>query len=148
MPLDTTDQALIARLRSNARTPVVDLARALGVSRATVQNRMNRLERDGVIINYTVNVKSGTEASAVRALISIAAEAKKEADVIRVLSGKPSITSLHHTTGRWDVIAEIRTDTLANFNRIVGEIRLIEGITMTETNLLLDSHDYLSQEQP
>ncbi|QIB64354.1 Lrp/AsnC family transcriptional regulator [Kineobactrum salinum] len=139
---DDTDQKLISLLRSNARLPVVDLARKLGLSRATVQNRMNRLERTGIIINYTINVKAGAELNPVRALVSIAADAKKEARAIELLAGMPEVVSIHHTTGRWDIIAEIRTDTLETFNRVVGEIRFIDGISMTETNLLLDSMEY------
>ena len=48
---------------------------------------------------------------------------------------------MHHTTGRWDLIAEIETDSLSSFNKIVGEIRLFDGVAATETNLLLDSYD-------
>ena len=139
--LDATDQGLLAMLRDNARVPVVELAKRLGVSRATVQNRMKRLEQEGVIAGYTVRVTAEIEAPAVRALMSIRAESAGEADVIRKLRGNPNVAAIHHTTGRWDLIAEIQADTLAAFNRIIGDLRLIEGITSTETNLLLDSYD-------
>ncbi|MFK8015623.1 MAG: Lrp/AsnC family transcriptional regulator [Gammaproteobacteria bacterium] len=140
MKLDETDRMLIAILRKNARTPVVTLARDLKVSRATVQNRMKRLERDGVIVRYTVTLKPDAEQSPVRALMSIATETKKEGQVIRALSGYPAIAAVHHTTGRWDLIAEMRTESLASFNQVVGQVRLIDGVTNTESNLLLDSH--------
>lgn len=142
MKLDETDRLLIAILRKNARTSVVDLARKLKVSRATVQNRMKRLERDGVIVNYTVTLKPDAEQSPVRALMSIATETKKEIKVIRALRGYPAVMALHHTSGRWDLIAELRTESLAAFNNVVGEIRLVDGVTNTESNLLLDSHEY------
>lgn len=137
--MDKIDQKLIAILRSNARTPVVTLAKKLGVSRATVQNRMHRLERQGVILNYTVNLQSGSEDNPIKALMSVAVEGKKAEGVIRVLRGMPSISAIHHTNGRWDIIAEIRTDTLESFNRLLGEVRLIDGVSATETSLLLDS---------
>ncbi len=136
---DPTDHKLIGLLRANARMPVVELARRLGVSRATVQNRMNRLERDGILLGYTVRLRPEAEQLPVRALISIAAVARHEAEVISGLSGLPSVVAIHHTTGRWDIIAEIRTDSLASFNRLVGEVRQLPGIRSTETNLLLDS---------
>ncbi len=142
MKLDETDRLLIAILRKNARTSVVDLARQLRVSRATVQNRMKRLERDGVIVNYTVTLKPDAEQSPVRALMSIATETRKEGKVINALRGYPAVLALHHTTGRWDLIAELRTNTLAAFNNVIGEIRLIDGVTNTESSLLLDSHAY------
>ena len=137
--IDTLDQKLIAILRSNSRTSVVALAQQLGVSRATVQNRLSRLEKSGVIINYTVNLKAGSDINPIRAFMSIAVEGKKAAAVIKTLRGYPSIVALHHTNGRWDIIAEIRTDTLESFNALLGDVRLIDGVSSTETSLLLDS---------
>lgn len=141
LTLDETDRGLLEMLRDDARTPVVELAKRLGVSRATVQNRMRRLERDGVIAGYTVRIASEIEKPAVRALMCVRAESAREADVIRQLRGNPNIRAVHHTTGQWDLIAEIHADSLASFNRIVGALRLIEGVKATETNLLLDSYD-------
>ena len=140
--INETDRKLIALLRSNARTPIADLSRKLGVSRATVQNRLGKLERTGVIVNYTINVNTQKEFNAVRAIVSVAADAKKEEQAIKVLAGMPEVVSIHHTTGRWDIIVEIRTDTLVSFNQVVGAIRLVDGIQGTETNLLLDSMEY------
>ncbi|MEO1573531.1 MAG: Lrp/AsnC family transcriptional regulator [Pseudomonadota bacterium] len=140
MSLDDRDRQLISLLRNDARMSVVDLARKLGTSRATVQNRMNRLERDGVIQGYTVSLKPTADAQGVRALMSIATDTKKEPEVIAALRGYPDIVALHHTTGRWDLIAELRCASLAEFNDVIGKVRLIGGVTNTESNLLLDSH--------
>lgn len=137
--IDNIDKKLIAILRSNSRTPVVMLAKQLGVSRATVQNRMSRLEKNGVIISYTVNLKPGSDINPVRALMSLAVEGKKGGIVIKELRGYPAIVALHHTNGRWDIIAEIRTDTLESFNALLADIRLIDGVSSTETSLLLDT---------
>lgn len=139
--LDSTDHGLLSLLRADARTSIVEIAAKLGVSRATVQNRMRRLEQDGVILGYTVALASQTSRPAVRALMSICADSSTEAKVVDGLRGNPNITAVHHTTGRWDLIAEIQTDTLSSFNKIVGNIRLIEGVTATESNLLLDSYE-------
>lgn len=139
--LDAKDKSLLALLRTNARISVVDIAKRLGVSRATVQNRMRRLEESGTIIGYTVALRSDTEMPAVRAFMSITAESAKESEVIASLRGNPQVTAVHHTTGRWDLIAEIQTDTLSSFNSTVGTLRLIDGVTATETNLLLDSYE-------
>jgi DNA-binding Lrp family transcriptional regulator len=137
--LDKKDLSLIALLRSNARMPVVNLAKHLGVSRATVQNRINKLEHDGVILGYTVKLSPDSERHPVRLLMNISVEAKNEPAVIKRLRGYPEVVAIHHTTGHWDVIADIRAQTLPSLNSIMGEIRLIEGILQTETNLLLDS---------
>lgn len=140
LKLDAKDQGLLAMLRADARTSVVDLAKRLGVSRATVQNRMRRLEEAGVIRGYTIAMGSAVEAAAVRAHMCIRAESSSEAKVIKSLRGNPQVTAVHHTTGRWDLIAEIQTDSLSSFNKIVGALRQIDGVTATETNLLLDSY--------
>jgi DNA-binding Lrp family transcriptional regulator len=137
--LDAKDLNLIALLRSNARMPVVNLAKHLGVSRATVQNRINKLEHDGIILGYTVKLSPDSESHPVRLLMNISVEAKNEPAVIKRLRGYPEVITIHHTTGHWDVIADIRAQTLPTLNSIMGEIRLIEGILQTETNLLLDS---------
>lgn len=137
--LDSIDRQLLAILRSDARTSIVTLAGKLGVSRATVQNRMHRLERNGVILNYTVNLKPSADLNPVRALMSIAVEGKKAQSVIKALRGFPNISAIHSTNGRWDIIAEIQTDTLESFNRLLGDVRLIDGVSSTETSLLLDS---------
>lgn len=141
LKLDSTDQGLLSMLRDDARTSVVDLARRLGVSRATVQNRMRRLEDVGVIDGYTVRVGANVQKPAVRALMSIRAQSADEAHVIAELRGNPNVSAVHHTTGRWDLIAEIQTDSLASFNKIVGALRLIDGVSATETNLLLESYE-------
>lgn len=141
LQLDSKDQGLLAMLRADARTSVVDLAKRLGTSRATVQNRMKRLEETGVISGYTVLIGAELEKPAVRALMSIQAKSASEASVIAQLRGNPHVAAVHHTTGRWDLIAEIQSDSLSSFNKIVGAVRLIDGVSATETNLLLDSYD-------
>ena len=139
--LDSKDQGLLALLRADARISVVELAKRLGVSRATVQNRMRHLEKNGVILGYTVKLSDEIENSPVRAFMNVSVNSISEAPVIASLRGNPHVHAVHHTTGRWDLIAEIHTDSLASFNRIVGAIRLFEGVAATETNLLLDSYD-------
>jgi DNA-binding Lrp family transcriptional regulator len=138
--IDDTDRELIALLRQDARMPVATLATKLKVARGTVQNRMKRLERDGVIVGYTVRVKPQAEAHRIRALMTIVVEGNRGAEVLHALRGHPNVTGLHSTNGRWDLIAELRADSLESFDRALGNIRLIEGIASTETSLLLSTH--------
>jgi len=138
--LDDTDAELLALLRSEGRMPVATLAKKLRVARGTVQNRMGRLEREGVIVGYTVRLKPQAEAQRIRALMTVAVEGNRTADVLRVLRGHPNVTGLHSTNGRWDLVVELRADTLEAFDRALGNIRLVEGIASTETSLLLSTH--------
>jgi DNA-binding Lrp family transcriptional regulator len=138
--IDDTDRELLALLRHDARMPVATLAAKLKVARGTVQNRMKRLERDGVIVGYTVRVKPQAEAHRIRALMTIVVEGNRGAEVLHALRGHPNVTGLHSTNGRWDLIAELRADSLEAFDRALGNIRLIDGIASTETSLLLSTH--------
>ena len=74
MSMSDTDRQLIALLRDNARMSVTELAQRLRVSRATVQNRIDKLEQGGVIIGYTVRLKPEAEAHRIRAWMGIAVE--------------------------------------------------------------------------
>ena len=135
--LDDTDTEMLASLRSDGRMPVATLAAKLRVARGTVQNRMNRLEREGVIVGYTVRLKPQAEAQRIRALMTVAVEGNRSADVLR---DHPNVTGLHSTNGRWDLVAELRADTIEVFDRALGSIRLIEGIARTKSSLLLSTH--------
>lgn len=141
MNMDTLDQQLIGCLRANARMTVLELGRRLRVSRATVQNRMRRLEKDGVILGYTVRTQGAAAPAAVRALMMILVEGDGDALIPRI-QAEPSVRTLHTTNGRWDLIAEIETDTLEEFDRVLRGIRKIPGVANSETSLLLSSRAY------
>jgi DNA-binding Lrp family transcriptional regulator len=138
--MDEIDQKLIALLRENARTPVASLAKKLRVARGTVQNRIARLERDGTIVGYTVRLRPQVEEQHIRALMTVAVEGNRTEAVIRSLRGDPAVGALHTTNGRWDIVAELRADSLEAFDRVLARIRLVEGISNTETSLLLSTH--------
>src|ERR1700754_769949 len=138
--MDDIDQQLIGLLRDDARASLVSLAKALRVSRATVQNRINRLEANGTIVGYTVRLKPEAQAHRIRALTTIAVEGNRGDAVIRALRGDPAVQTLHTTNGRWDIVAELRADSLEEFDRVLGRIRQVDGISNTETSLLLSTH--------
>jgi len=130
--MDDTDRRLIGLLRQNARATIASLAKQLGVARGTVQNRMARLERDGVIVGYTVRLKPQVEETGIRAFTTIAVD-----EVTEALRGDPAIAALHSTNGRWDFVAELKADSLETFDRVLARIRKLEGVTSTESSLLL-----------
>ena len=135
--MDEIDRRLLALLRANAREPAASLAKKLKVSRGTVQNRIARLLAERTIRGFTVKTAPEVESSRVRAVMCIAIEGEKSAKIIRALSGFAEIENIYTTNGRWDLVAEIGTDTLAGFSQALDQIRLIEGIAATETSILL-----------
>jgi DNA-binding Lrp family transcriptional regulator len=140
--MDDTDRKLIGFLRNDARASVASLAKALGVSRGTVQNRMARLAANGTIVGYTVRLKPDIEEQRIRAFMTVAVEGNQLDAVTRALRGEPAVTALYSTNGRWDIVAELRADSLESFDRVLARIRLIEGISQTETSLLLSTFKF------
>ena len=137
--MDDIDPQLIALLRDDARMPVATLAKKLRVARATVQNRLSRLLQDGAIVGFTVRLRPEAEAHRIRAIMSIEIEGNYGDDVRRVLRGMPNVVALHTTNGRWDMMAELRTDTLESFDSVLNTIRQVDGIANTETSILLST---------
>jgi DNA-binding Lrp family transcriptional regulator len=138
--MDDVDRQLIGLLRDDARASVASLAKSLKVARGTVQNRLTKLERDGTIAGYTIRLRPAVDEQRIVALMTIAVEGNRLEPVLRTLRGDPSIVALHTTNGRWDLVAEIRADTLQAFDQVLGRIRLVAGISATETSLLLSTH--------
>lgn len=135
--LDELDRRLIASLRADSRTPVATLAKALKVSRGTVQNRIDRLLARGVIRGFTIVTRPEMEANRVRAVMTIVIEGERSAAVVQALKGFPQIARIHTTNGRWDLVVELDVATLGEFSQTLDEIRRIEGIASTETSILL-----------
>ena len=140
--VDTTDHQLLALLRDDARMSVAAMAKILGVSRGTVQNRMARLESDGTVQGYTVRLKNSADDQRIRALMTVAVEGNRTDEVLKALRGDPAVCALHTTNGRWDIVAELRTESLEAVDRVLGRIRQIDGISNSETSLLLSTHKY------
>jgi DNA-binding Lrp family transcriptional regulator len=137
--MDDIDRDLIAILRTDARTPMATLAKRLGVSRGTVQNRINRLMSQGAILGFTLRLPPQSEPHRVRALMSLAVEGERASAVVAALRGIPEVEAVHTTNGRWDLLAELNAESLAAFSGALDHIRQIKGIATTETSILLDT---------
>lgn len=137
--LPDLDRRLLAALREDGRAPVAELARRLGVSRATVTSRIDRLVAAGVIIGFTVRTRDDADPGAVRAVALIEVEGRSTDAVIRRLRGIPEIEALHTTNGAWDLVAELRVAGLPEFDAVLGRIRRVDGVLNSETSLLLTS---------
>ena len=137
--MDETDHHLLSLLRQDARISVAALAQKLGVSRGTVSNRIRRLEDEGVIVGYTVRLRPDSQPNDIRAWMSIAVEGNQTRTVIASLLGEPGVASLHDTNGRWDLLAELRAESLQELAKVLERIRLLKGISNTETSIHLET---------
>lgn len=137
--LTDLDRRLLSALREDGRESVANLARRLGVTRATVSSRIDKLVSSGTIVGFTARVREEVDPEEIRAVTLIEVEGRSTGNVIASLRGLPEITALHTTNGRWDLVAELRTDSLRGFDALLGRIRGIEGIVNSESSLLLSS---------
>ncbi|WP_346231524.1 Lrp/AsnC family transcriptional regulator [Parafrigoribacterium mesophilum] len=137
--LDDLDRRLIAELRTNGREAVATLAQTLGVTRATVNNRLARLVESGTVLGFTVRIREEAETDVIRAITLIEVEGRSTDDVIRRLRGFPEVQALHSTNGGWDLVADLRSSTLMEFDGLLGRIRSIDGVVNSETSILLSS---------
>lgn len=138
--MDDLDQRLIALLRQDARLSVADLAHKLKVSRGTVTNRLRKLEDTQVIVGYTVRLRPEAQTERIRAWMGVQVEGNRTREVIASLLGEPSVSALHDTNGRWDLLAELEVGSMAELSQALERIRLLSGIRGTETSLLLTSY--------
>ena len=136
---DSLDRELISLLRADGRAPLSKLADILNVSRGTVQNRLDRLMESGIVHGFTVRVRENYKDDAIRALMMIEVVGKSTSQVIKRLRGLPELQTLHTTNGAWDLVAEIHTTSLLDFDRVLREVRMIDGILNSETSILLSS---------
>lgn len=135
--MDALDQKLVTLLRHDGRRSISDLAIDLGVSRATVRARMERLEKSGDIIGYTVILRADAVDQRVRGIMTVEIEGHAADRVIRALGGFSEVSAIHTTNGRWDLVVELGTTSLTELDAVLRRIRLIPGITGSETSLLL-----------
>lgn len=135
--MDTSDEAILAALRDDARASLSDLAAALRLSRTTVRARLARLQQNGEILGFTVVTRSDVRADPVRGLMMIEIEGRGADRITRTLAGMAALRAVHSTNGRWDVIVEIGTKTLEEFDEVLARIRKLDGVVASETSLLL-----------
>ena len=135
--MDSLDEKLVTLLRHDGRRSISDLAVDLGVSRATVRARIERLERQGEILGYTVILRADALEQRVRGITMIEVEGHAADRVVRALGGFPEISAIHTTNGRWDLVVELNTETLTQLDAVLRKVRLIPAITGSETTLLL-----------
>ncbi len=137
--MDEIDHSLIAELRRDGRASVQALAERLRVSRATVRARLARLQTQGEILGFTVITRGDATDAPVRGLMLIGIEGRGAERITARLSGLPEVRAVHSTNGRWDLIVEIATRSLPEFDAVLTRIRAFDGVMASETNLLLST---------
>lgn len=126
-------------LQANARESVSALARKLGLSRTTVQDRLRRLEQTGVITGYQLRLSDGTQQNGIRAFVTIKVEPKRTNEVARNLIKMPQVESLHSVSGKYDLVAFVRTSSAQDMDKLLDLAGVIPGVTGTESAVILST---------
>ncbi|MET0892707.1 MAG: Lrp/AsnC family transcriptional regulator [Pseudoxanthomonas sp.] len=139
MKLTATDEQLLSLLRENARASTAQIARRLDLSRTTVQSRIERLEREGVISGYTVRIDEEYERGHIRAHIMISVHPKQTVSVTNALRAMPELRALHSVSGVYDLIAISVVSSVSALDLLTDRIGAVEGVERTATSIILSS---------
>ena len=139
MKITSTDQQLLTVLRENARASTAEIARRLKLSRTTVQSRIERLERQGVIGGYTVRVHDDAERGHIRAHIMITVLPKQMASVVAALRAMPEVRALHSVSGPFDLVAMGVVPTVGEMDELTDRIGAIDGVERTTSSIILSA---------
>ncbi|MBB3947198.1 DNA-binding Lrp family transcriptional regulator [Rhizobium skierniewicense] len=139
MPISEKDRALLSLLADNARMPVAELARTLGLSRTTVQARIERLEADGVIAGYGIKLSDAYLSGLVRAHVLITIAPKALAGVTAALAAIKEVTMLHSVSGSFDLIAILTAPSIADLDRLIDGIGALDGVERTLSSVILST---------
>lgn len=139
MKLSEKDRELLALLGDNARMPVAALAKKLGLSRTTVQARLERLEREKVIAGYAVRLSDEYASGLVWAHILITIAPKMLSQVAISLEQMKALTTLHSVSGSFDLIAIIGAPSIAELDQLIDQIGTTEGVERTLSSIVLST---------
>ncbi len=134
--ISSVDHAIIAALRADSRVSVTELAHKAGVSRTTAKNRLEALVAGGRIRRFTIETDVDVEGE-VKAISLVQLQGSMSRNVIHTLTRIPGVSTVYSTNGAWDLVVEIKTDNLVNFDKALREIREVPGVLNSESCLLL-----------
>lgn len=137
--MDAIDLKLIAALRENARAPTARLARLVGRSRTSVQSRIERLERLGVIVGYGVRLAPEHGLGAVRAHVMIKVGPKNARTVTAALRAIAQVRVLHSVSGEVDLIAVAATGSVDEMDQVIDRIGALDGVERTTSSIILST---------
>ncbi|NDU99448.1 Lrp/AsnC family transcriptional regulator [Pseudoroseicyclus tamaricis] len=137
--LDDKDRALIAVLGENARLPVAALAKKLGLARTTVQARLDRLERQGVIAGYTLRLGDGALPGEIRATVLIQITPSAQGAVLAGLRRLTPVERVYTTAGRFDFCCQLRVRSPLALDEALDHIGEIDGVVTLESLIHLST---------
>ncbi|WP_421952169.1 Lrp/AsnC family transcriptional regulator [Pelagibacterium sp.] len=133
------DRQLIALLRQNARMPVAEIARKLGISRSTAQSRLEKLERNGTIAGYVVKLSYDYLAGQIRAHLMVTVSPKHAPKVFRFLDDLIEVRAVHSVSGSFDMIVIVEAPSVAELDTVIDKIGALDGVERTMSSIILST---------
>lgn len=135
--MDDLDHQLLTLLQKNGRASATILARRLGVSRGTVQNRIDRMLDKGVIHRFSLELGTGASDRQISAFTLLRVKADDGRAVLAALRKVEGVLEISTLSGAADLVVEIRAASLAQADRILDKIRAIPDVAETHCHIRL-----------
>ena len=137
--IDGIDKKILRSLMADARRPILEIARSIGISGAAVHQRLRKLERSGLISGskFTINPRAlGYRTLAYIGIYLDKAMANPRA--VKELEGIPEVLECHYTTGNWSILIKVLCQDNEHLMQVLNKkIQQIEGVSRTETFISL-----------
>ena len=138
--IDDTDRMIVALLRENARRSYLDIGRAVHLSAPAVKRRVDRLEREGVLLGYTAIVDPEAYGWHAEAFVDLYCEGGMPGEAIRqAVEGEPGVVSAHTVAGEASALLHVMARDTKDLEQALERIRGTEGITRTVTEVVLST---------
>lgn len=141
MELDTVDRHILALLQENCKLPLARIGERVGLSAPSVAERIDKLEKHGVIRGYTAILDARRLGKDITAFIGVSIEHPKAISHFeKAIDRLEEIQECHHVTGQHTMLLKAKADTTSTLEKLIREIRSIDGVTRTETSIVLSTY--------
>lgn len=139
--LDEIDRKLLVLLQEDNRVPVVELGKAIGVAPSTLNDRIRRLVKQGIITGFHAQVSAEKLGLDLLAFVFVGwSDPKTENEFLSRIAESPEVLECHHVTGAWNYLMKIRLKTTRDLETFFsGVVKDVPGLQRTETLIVLSS---------
>jgi Lrp/AsnC family leucine-responsive transcriptional regulator len=137
---DDIDRKLLRSLQENDRLPLAELGKSIGVATSTLNDRLKRLLRQGIISGFHARLSHEALGLNLLAFVYVGwTDPKTEPAFLDKISEMPSVLECHHVTGAWNHLMKVRVATTRDLEAFLATMKAIEGVQRTETVIVLST---------
>jgi Lrp/AsnC family transcriptional regulator, leucine-responsive regulatory protein len=138
--LDQIDLKILHILQLNGRARLADIADEVELSAPAVMERVKKLESSGIIKGYLALVDAKKLGKDITAFIGVSINHQRDVDKFaKHILRYPDVLECHHVTGDESFILKVKSENTASLEKLLGELRSVEGVTRTVTNVVLST---------